>query len=112
LSDEWQTIKVRKKTYNQLKKLNVGISRAIDILLETQREMIENKIEDLRRMGESIAEVLFRYGVFNIKVQGASIDGVEENGETITITGRVNIYVPHDEVRSKIVEILRGGESA
>jgi len=112
MSDEWQTIKVRKKTYDQLKKFNVGISRAVDVLLKTQKEMIESKIEDLRRVGESIAEVLFRYGVFNIKIQGASIDKVEEHGDTITVSGRVNIYIPHEEVRSRIVEILRGGESA
>jgi len=108
--EEYRTIKVKEGTYQKLKSFKNGISRAVDVLLKVQQQKIEEKLEDLRGMSESIAEVLFRYGVFDIQFKGATIEKVIEDGDMITIEGRVNILIPHEEVRAKILEILRGGE--
>ena len=71
-----------------------------------QERKLEEKINDLHRVGSDIAEILFRYGVFNIKLKSASIKNVREVDDTLIVEGEVVVQIPHDEVRSRIMEVL------
>jgi len=109
MSREWKTIKVPEELYEKLKAMNVGISKAIEVLLESQREKLEQKIEDVEKVGREVAEILFRSGFFNIRVKGASLDRIEQDGDDVIFHGTFAITVPDEDVRKKIIEVVKGG---
>lgn len=110
MSDEWKTIKVKKETYEELKKMDEGISKAVDMLVKAQKEALQRKIIDLEKSAGEIADILLRSGIFSVKFRGAGISGLEENGSILTIRGFINIDIPNPEARAEIVRILKGGE--
>jgi len=109
---EFKTIKVRKETYDELKRLGVGISKAVEILVEEQKHRIQRKIDDIRAVGKDIANILLEHGVFDIRFKGAEITDVQVDGDTIYITARAGVSIPNEEARMKILEVIGvGGES-
>ena len=110
MSDEWQTIKVKDRVYKELKDMGIGISKAVEVLVDMQKQAIENKIADIKSLGNDIAEILFKYGVFDIRFAGAGIQNITEQGDTLQSRGFVNIKIPNAEARAKIIELLKGGE--
>ena len=110
MSDEWKTIKVKKETYEELKRMGEGISRAVDTLVKAQKEAFQKKIEDIEETAGEIADILLRSGIFDVKFRGAGISGVEEDGTILRVRGFVNIDIPNDEARAEIVRLLRGEE--
>ena len=110
MSEDWKTIKVRKETYEELKRMGEGISKAVDTLVKAQKEAFQKKIEDIEETAGEIADILLRSGIFDIKFRGAGINGVEEDGTILRIRGFVNIDIPNDEARAEIVRLLRGEE--
>ena len=108
MNGEWKTIKVRRETYEELKRMGEGISRAVDLLVKTQKEAFQRKVKDIEKTAGEIADILLRSGIFDIKFRGAGISGVEEDGTLIRIRGFVDIDIPNDEARAEIIRVLEG----
>ena len=106
--EKWRTIKVKKETYEQLKKMGVGIGRAVDLLVRLQKKKLERKIEDIREAASEIADILVEHGLFSIRVGSCGIESVEVEGDQVYVKGYANLIIPDEEVRNKIIEILRG----
>ena len=106
--EAWKSIKVKKGVYEDLKRMGVGIGKAVEILAKQQQEAIERKIEDVKGLGSDIAEIMLEHGIFDIRFAGANIQEVEENGDQVQIRGFVNIIIPNEEARAKLVEVLKG----
>lgn len=110
MTKEYQSIKVRKDVYDDLKRMGVGIGKAIEILVKTQQEQITRKIENIEAVSNDIVELMLQHGVFDIRFAGAGINSVVEADKVVQINGYVNISIPNEEARTKLVEILRGEE--
>lgn len=110
--EEWKSIKVKKRTYEDLKKMGKGISQAVEILVESQKEEIETKIEDIKDVADDVAQILLEHGVFDIRFAGAGVEDIKEDGETITVKGFIRVIIPHEEARAKLIEVLKGKEKA
>jgi len=110
MSDEWKTIKIKRETYEELKRMGEGISKAVETLVKAQKEAFQRKIEDIEETAGEIADILLRSGIFDIKFRGAGISGVEEDGTILRIRGFVNIDIPNDEARTEIIRVLKGEE--
>ena len=108
MSEEWKTIKVKKDTYEALKKMGVGIGRAVDLLVRLQKKRIERKIEDISEAASEIADILVKHGLFSIRLDSCGIESVEVEGDQVHVRGYANLIIPDEEVRNKIIEILRG----
>lgn len=108
--EEWKSIKVKESTYKNLKKMGKGISQAVELLVEQQKEQIETKIQDVKAVADDIAGILMEHGVFDIKFAGAGIQDITEHGETVCIKGFVRVTIPNEEARAKLVEVLKGKE--
>lgn len=109
--ESWKSIKVKEKVYEDLKRMGVGIGKAVEILAKSQKEEIESKIEDIKGVGADIAEIMFEHGIFDIRFAGAGFHDVIEDGDILQIRGFVNVVVPNEEARAKIIETLKGGEA-
>ena len=107
----WKSIKVKEGVYDDLKRMGVGIGKAVEILTKTQKEEIESKIEDIKGLGSDIATIMLEHGIFDIRFAGANIQDVIEDGDILQIKGFVNVVVPSEEARAQIIEALKGGEA-
>jgi len=105
----WRSIKVKEETYEGLKKLGMGIGKAVDLLLKVQREKVERTLSDIESLGRELADKLLDAGVFDIRFKGAKVEEVIEEGDCITMRGSVTIQIPSEELRQRIVEVIRGG---
>ena len=108
---EWKSIKVRKEIYEKLKGMGVGISKAIEILVKAQKKQIERRFVELEKAADELVKYMFEKGVFDIKITGASVTSVEEIGSTVRIEGCIDVYIPDEDIRRKIVEMLGGERS-
>jgi predicted CopG family antitoxin len=108
---EYKSIKVKEDVYEGLKKMGVGLSKAVEVLLKKQREEIERKIDDVGRIGSEIAEIMLRHGFFDIKILKTAIIDVEEDGDILNIKGCISLSIPNEEARIKIKEVLCRGAS-
>lgn len=106
--DGWKSIKVKEKVYEDLKKMGKGISGAVEILVKNQKEKIERKIEDVKEISNELAAIMLEQGIFDIRFKGAGVTDVIEDGDTITVRGFVNVLIPNDEARQKIIQVLKG----
>lgn len=68
MEDKYKSVKIPKETYEELKKLGQGISRAVTALVKSREALIEEKFSELESKGREIAELLFRYGVFDVRL--------------------------------------------
>lgn len=107
MTEEWKSVKIREDIYKQLKDMGIGISKAIEILLEEQRKRIEEKFQSIEQITAEIFEEMVKNGFFNITLKGFCILDVHEENEDIIISGIVAINVPNSKVRKKIVEKLK-----
>jgi len=108
---EYKSIKVREDVYEGLKKMGIGLSKAVEVLLEKQREEIGKRIDDIGRIGSEIAGIMLRQGFFDIKILKTAITDVEEDGDVLNIKGYISISIPNQEAREKIKEVLCRGAS-
>jgi hypothetical protein len=108
LDGEYKTVKVRKDTYEALKRMGVGIGKAIEMLVKQQEQAVTRKIEDIEKAGRELAELFLKHGLFDIKLNGAGISGVTESGDVVRVSGYIDIRIPNDEARQKLVEVLKG----
>lgn len=106
----WKSIKIRESTYEELKKMGEGISKAVEILVEDKKSRIKRKIQDVKNISNDIAQILLEHGVFDIRFTGAGIQSVREDGDVVNITGVVGLRIPNSEARNKIVQVLTGEE--
>ena len=107
---EYKSIKVKGEVYEDLKRMGKGIGKAVEILVESQKQEVERKIDDVRGLGEDIAAIMLKQGIFDIKFAGAGVQEVIEDGDTLRIRGFVNIVIANEDARAKIIEVLRGKE--
>lgn len=103
---EWKSIKVKEGVYEDLKRMGVGIGKAVEILAAQQKELLGRKIEDVKELGSDIAEIMLEHGIFDIKFAGVGIQEVKEEGEMIQIRGFVKIIIANEEARKKVIETL------
>lgn len=106
--DEWKSIKVKESVYKDLKKMGTGISGAVEILVKDQKDKIERKIEDVKEISNELAAIMLEQGIFDIRFKGAGVTDVIENGNTITVRGFINVLIPNEEARQRIIEVLKG----
>lgn len=106
--DEWKSIKIKEKVYESLKKMGKGISGAVEILVKDQQEKIERKIEDVKEISNELAAIMLEQGIFDIRFKGAGVSDVIEDGDTITVRGFINVLIPNQEARQRIIEVLKG----
>jgi hypothetical protein len=110
--EKWKSIKIQEDTYEALRRMGTGISKAVDLLLKAQQAQLEEKLQDIEKKGAEIAEVLFRHGFFDIKFKGLTIDDVWQDSDTIFIKAKVGISIPNDAVRNRVISILKGDSDA
>lgn len=108
--EEWKSIKVKESVYKDLKKMGKGISQAVEILVKSQKEEIETKIEDVKDVADDIAAILLEQGIFDIRFAGAGVKDITENGDTVEIKGFIRVVIPNAEARQKLIEVLKGKE--
>ena len=110
----WKSIKVKEDVYRMLKNIGGGsIKKAIELLLKTQQKRIEEKFAEISEVGRELAELLFRYGIFSIKIVGGNIENISQSGNYLKIKGYITLYVPDSELRTKIFDLIKsrlGGE--
>jgi len=106
--EEYKSIKVKGRVYKDLKRMGKGIGKAVEILVDSQKIEIEQKIEDVTGLGSEIAAIMLEHGIFDIRFKGAGIQDVTENGDMLTIRGFVNIVINNEEARERIIEALQG----
>jgi len=107
---EYKSIKVREDVYEELKKMGIGISKAIEILLKEQKEKIMEKMESIEKIAQDIGEVMLSEGIFDIRFRGAKILDVQESDDDIAITGMVVINIPNEHARKVLIEKLKPKE--
>lgn len=108
---KWTTVKIPEGTYEALKKMGLGISGAIQVLVESQQRALEMKMGEIEETGREIANILMESGFFNVKFLGGNVTSVNEKGSVITVHGYFAIDIPNEEARQKIIEKLRGEEN-
>lgn len=107
---EWKTIKIKKDTYDTIKRMGVGIGKAVELMAKYQAESVEKKIENIRSEAESIADLLSSHGVFDIKFLNSKISEIEEVGDILNLKVVISLLIPNEEVRSSFKEILKVGK--
>ena len=108
--EKYKSIKVKEGVYEDLKRMGKGIGEAVEILVKTQKQEIERKVDDVKELGSDIAAIMLEQGIFDIKFRGAGVQDVEENGDVVTVRGFVNVEIANEEARAKIIEVLKGEE--
>lgn len=103
---EYKTIKIPKETYNDIKDMGKGIGGAVDLLVKARGKAIEDKVKDLAEISEELGDIILEAGLFDIQFEGAGIESVREDGETLEITCRLKIGIPDDDGRRMILEAL------
>jgi predicted CopG family antitoxin len=111
VSRKYKTVKVSEDVYKQLKDMGVGISKALEIMVESQKGAIESKVRSIEASAREIAEIMFQKGIFDIRLKGGGVSSVEEDGDDLVIYGFVRISIPDDELRAKVMEVLEGKEN-
>jgi len=106
--DKWASLKIKRETKEKLKDMGIGISRAVDKIVEAKEQVVKEKVQDIAEVGEDIANVLIQSGLFDIKFRGGRITGVSEDGEEIKIDGYFLIGISDKDVREEIVDIIKG----
>jgi len=104
---EWATIKIKKEVKKKIEEMGLGISRAVEKLVEMKEKAIKESMRDFEEMGQQLADIILQSGLFDIKIKGGGIIGVEEEGEDIVITGVIRIGVPDPDIRASIKEVLQ-----
>jgi len=104
---KWTTVKVPKETYDALKRMGMGIGKAIEVLVKSQQQRLEQRLGEIEEAGRDIADILIKSGFFNIKLLGGKVTEVSEEGSRLTISGYLVVDVPNEDVRKRIIERLR-----
>lgn len=107
--EDFKSIKVKSGTYEKLKNMGMGISKAVDTLTEAKAEAVSEKIGEISAMGEQMAGVLLESGILDIKFKGVGIESVKEVGNVIQINGYVKVEIPDEETRKAIIEVFENG---
>ena len=107
---EWRSIKVPEETYEELKGMDKGIGKAVELLVKEQKERFEKKLEDIEMSAGEIANIMLEAGLFDIKLRGMGVSDIEENGSMIRFKGYINVEIPNDDARAQILEVLKGKE--
>ena len=111
--EPFKSIKVKESTREGLRELakdmGVGIGKAVDILVETRQTAITKKIEDISEISDEIAEILLSSGLLDIKFEGAGVETVNLEGDSILVHGFIRVGIADDDARQEIYEVLKGG---
>lgn len=108
---EYKSIKVPEETYKDLKDLGKGIGKAVEVLVDEQKERFTEQIENIEGIADDLAEVIFESGIFDIKFKGMAIEEIEEVGDLLRIKGVVRVEIPNEDARYQIMTILKREET-
>lgn len=106
---KYKSIKVKEKTYKEIKDMGKGISGAIEMLVEGRQRAVTDKIEGISDVAEEIADIMFASGFFDIKFGGGEIESIEEVGNNIVLRGFINIGIEDGGARAEVLEALKDG---
>jgi len=104
----YRTVKVTEDVYRSLKDMGVGISKALEIMVKTQKSAIESKVKNIEASAQEIAQLMFQKGIFDVRFRGGGVSSVEEDGDSLIIYGFAKLSIPNDELRAKVKEVLEG----
>jgi len=105
---EWKSIKVKKNVYDAIKRIGGGsISKALELIVKAQQRKIERKLGEINEIANEIVQLMFKHGLFSIKLAGFAIDSVELDGEYLNIKGNIRLYIPSEELRSKMYDLFK-----
>jgi len=104
VEDKYANIKVKKETYQELKRLGVGISKAVETLAAAQKEAIQEKIGEVSEIGKELADIMMEKGLLDIKFKGLKVESASEEGEDVIFRGLVRIGIPNAEARAQLLE--------
>ncbi|MCM8802831.1 MAG: hypothetical protein NC827_05945 [Candidatus Omnitrophica bacterium] len=114
--EEWKSIKIKKDVYEELKRQGVSISEAIKLLVEKEKERIEEKMLSIEKSAKEFLPYLLKAGLFNIKISGIILNGYEEADDNIIVDGKIIFNIRSYEVRERfknfLEEIKKGGKNA
>jgi predicted CopG family antitoxin len=108
----FRTIKVSEDVYEDLKRMGIGISRALEIIVKSQRSVIESKMGEIERSANEIARLMLERGFFDIRLRGVGVSSVEEQDDSLIVYGYCKISIPDGDLRSKIKNVLEGNVGA
>lgn len=63
-------------------------------------------MQDLADISEDLADIILESGLFDIKFEGAAIESIKENGDSLDLYAKIRIGIPDDEARAKVLEAL------
>ncbi|GAG77682.1 unnamed protein product, partial [marine sediment metagenome] len=114
LSDEgqkkdWKSIRVKANTKDKLEDMGVGISKAVEMLVEMRQKAVTDKIEDIGEITGDIANILFESGLFDIKFRGSGLDNVSIEGDCVIIHGFIKVGIADEGARQEIYEAIKDG---
>jgi len=109
---ELKSIKVPEEVHKDLKDMGVGISKAVELLVEEKKQAITEKVEEISELGTELGQIVADYGLFDLKFAGASIETIDEIGEMLDITAHIKIILPDADVRQRIMEALKPKEES
>jgi hypothetical protein len=108
---EYKSVKVPQKTYDQLKAMGQGYGKALEVIVESQKQAIEQKVTEIGEIGRRLYEEVLAKGLFNIKIAGVRVGEVREDGNNIFINLEAIIEVPDVDARRAIMDAVKPKES-
>lgn len=106
---KYKSIKVKEKTYEDIKDMGKGISGAVELLIEQRQKAVTDKIEGIGDVAGDIADIMFASGFFDISFAGGEVESIEEVGDNIVLRGFINVGIPDKMARAEVMEALKDG---
>ena len=110
---KYESIKVKVETREKLRDaaegMDVGIGKAVEILVNARRDAITDKIGDLGEITGEIADVLLSSGMLDIKFKGSGIDDVSIEDDCVVIRGFIRAGISDKNAREEIYKVIKDG---
>lgn len=107
--EDFRSVKVKESTYEDLKGMGMGISKAMEVLVSAKKDAVAKKMDNLTEISSELADIMFTSGVFDIKFRGSGVENVELQDDGITIRGFITVGISDRDAREEVYRVISEG---
>ena len=107
--EDFKSIKVKESTYEEIKGMGVGISKAMELLVSAKKDAVTKKMGDLTEISSELVDIMLASGVFDIKFRGSGLESIELQDDGIIIRGFITVGISDKDAREEVYRVLSDG---